>query len=412
MIEKHDFECELAVVGLGFVGLPAALMAANVGLRVVGCDINRRLLETLESGACPIDEPKVVELFKAVREKGTFKVQLEVPIAGTYVVAVPTPLHKRKKVADLTALLQACEALVPKLRKGALVIVESTIPPMTCREEIAPILERSGLRVGADIFLSHCPERLYPGDVVQELLNNDRIIGGCCPVARERSKEFYAKFVKGHLYVTDDLTAEFCKLMENTYRDVNVALANELYLVASKLGISITHAIELANKHPRVNLLKPGIGVGGHCIPIDPWFISEVAPSETMLIPTARRINDTMPSLICARIRERLGKIAGQQLVLGVCGVAYKPNVNDQRESPAWTIIHELKRDGYQVEVFDPVVGVGSCRNLEEFAVGKDALVVLVEHGLFLEELKTRTEQIKKTLRNPVILDYRELQLS
>jgi UDP-N-acetyl-D-mannosaminuronic acid dehydrogenase len=397
-------ECDVAVIGLGFVGLPAAILFARGGKSVIGVDIDDNLVRKLQSGECPIDESGVIDAFRDEATRKNFRAVRTVPVADAYVIAVPTPLHVRKKVADLEALEAATASILPVLRKGALVIVESTVPPSCCDEVVKPILARSGLAIGSDVLVAHCPERLYPGNVAHEIIYNDRIIGGCTPAATERAIELYATFVKGALLPTDALTAEFCKLIENTYRDVNIALANELSLVAERLGASIDAAIDLANRHPRVSLLRPGIGVGGHCIPIDPWFVAEVAPEETALIPTARRINDRMPDTIARRIRRAVAHIPDP--LIGVYGVTYKPDVNDQRESPAWEIIHMLREDGYRLDIADPVARVGEARDLAALARGKDALVVLVPHDAARRELAERRDAVIRELAHPILLAF------
>lgn len=395
-------EADVAVIGLGFVGLPAALMFARSGKKTIGVDIDAGLLDKLHRQECPINEPEMIALFGEPAVRASFSCSASVPVADAYVIAVPTPLHHRKKVADLEALCAATRSVVPALRKGALVVVESTIPPLTCDEQIRPILESTGLQVGRDILLAHCPERLYPGNVVHEIVNNDRIIGGTDAAATVRARELYATFVKGELLATDALTAEFCKLIENTYRDVNIALANELSLVAERLGTSIDKAIELANRHPRVSLLKPGIGVGGHCIPIDPWFIAEVAPEESLLIPMARRINDRMPEITAARIRKAVAHVDNP--AIAVYGLTYKPDVNDLRESPAQHVVELLRKDGFSVSVCDPIAGVGGAKTLGELADGHDALVVLVPHDAAKKELAANRERIRAALRSGVLL--------
>jgi UDP-N-acetyl-D-mannosaminuronic acid dehydrogenase len=400
----REAECDVAVIGLGFVGLPAAIMIARGGKRVIGVDIDDRLIARLAAGECPIHEAGVAAVFDDPATRRNFTATRAVPIADAYVIAVPTPLHARKKVADLDALETATASIVPKLRSGALVIVESTIPPLCCDEIIKPILERSGLRVGSDLLLAHCPERLYPGNVADEIIHNDRIIGGCNAEANRRASEIYASFVEGELLATDMLTAEFCKLIENTYRDVNIALVNELAMVAERIGTSIDAAIELANRHPRVSLLRPGIGVGGHCIPIDPWFIAEVAPEQTELIPAARRINDRMPHVIAGRIRRAVAGVPDP--LIGVYGVTYKPDVDDQRESPAWEIIKLLQRDGFRVEVADPIARIGAATSLRELATDKDALVVLVPHAAARQELSDHRSELLARLRTPILLAF------
>ena len=402
MAAPPNAEFDVAVVGLGYVGLPTALMLAASGLKTAGVDINEAQIAKLQAGTCSLNEEGVVELFNREITRQHFKAFKVPPRAAAYILAVPTPVDERRKVADLRALRSATESLLPVLEKGALVIVESTIPPLTCREVVQPILERSGLRVGSDLYLSHCPERLFPGNTIHELVHNSRIIGGVCEESNRRTLEIYKRFAEGECLVTDDVTAEFCKLIENTYRDVNIALSNELARVADDLGISISTAIDFANRHPRVNLLKPGIGVGGHCIPIDPWFIAEV--SETTLIPTARRVNDAQPGYIARKIRRAVAGITDP--LIGLYGVTYKPDVNDQRESPAWHIVHELEKDGYRVDVYDPVAGIGEAKDVFEFAKGKDALAILVEHTAVVPILEQRRQELGNTLKQPILLTF------
>ncbi len=377
---------DVLVLGLGYVGLPIATMLASSGLRAAGFDVDRRKMDMLAQGKCHIDEPEFLRIFNDVILNKDISFLNEVSPSDAFLVAVPTPLREQRKTADLTALISALESIVPHLRKGNLVVINSTCPVMTCRETAIPILERSGLKVDIDFLLAYCPERLYPGNIAYEIVNNEHIIGGHNVEARERAAALYAGFVKGELVVTDDVTAEFCKLIENTYRDVNIALANELRTVAHRFGTDIDHAIDIANRHPRVNLLKPGIGVGGHCLPIDPWFIVEMAPEESRIIAEARRINDEQPRRIAAEVRRAVA--AKRDTVIGCYGVTYKPDVNDERESPAWEIIHLLQADGYDVRVYDPVVNVGDYSDLADFVTKIDILVVLVEHDQFKRALE------------------------
>ena len=398
-------ECEVAVIGLGYVGLPAALMFANSGLKTIGVDINMSLLSKIRQGSCPLEEKGLSKIFDDPSTKANFSVRESAPISEAYVIAVPTPLDSAKKVADLNAVVAACKSIVPVLQKGALVIIESTIPPLTCRNIAGPILESSGLKIGRDILVAHCPERLFPGNVVEEIVHNSRIVGGANQAATDRAAELYVRFVKGEINRTDDVTEEFSKLIENAFRDVNIALANELAAVAEHLGIKIEQAIAMANKHPRVKILKPGIGVGGHCIPIDPWFIAEVAPNETALIPVARRINDRQPERVAAKIRKAVAHIADP--CLAIYGVTYKPDVNDQRESPAWQVVELLRQDGYRLDIYDPVAGPMPRGNPIAFAKGHDALVILVEHSEIVDLLANAgSSQILGALAQPIILRF------
>ncbi|MFQ5410267.1 MAG: nucleotide sugar dehydrogenase, partial [Anaerolineales bacterium] len=366
-----DRQKTIVVIGTGYVGLPAALLLAQAGHAVVGVDINANIVRAINDGVLHINEEALQAIMDEPAVRRNLKAQSTPCEADAYLIAVPTPLDERKKVADLSMVVDAVQSIVPFLRAGNLIILESTVPPLTCREVITPLLEKSGLTVGQDLHLAHCPERILPGDVFHEIVHNDRIIGAVDEKTRELAADLYATFVKGKLLKTDDVTAEFTKLMENTFRDVNVALANELAAVADSLGIDAHEAIGLANRHPRVRILNPGIGVGGHCIPIDPWFIKEVDPSNSRLIFTARLVNDEMPDRIAARIRRAVRDISNPHIV--AIGAAYKANTEDTRESPALQIVDRLREDGYRVEHYDPLIAgmalpgslAETCRNAD-----------------------------------------------
>lgn len=388
---------DVTVLGLGYVGLPIALMLARSGLRTGGFDIDQRKMKGLWAGECHINEPELAEVFHDVLANRDITFLEELAPSDTFLVAVPTPLRDNRKTADLDAIESALRSIVPHLRKGNLVIINSTCPVMTCREVAIPILETSGLKVDEDFLLAYCPERLYPGNIAYEIVHNEHIIGGHNPEAATRAADLYRRFVVSELIVTNDITAEFCKLIENTYRDVNIALANELRSIAQRFGTDIEEAIDVANRHPRVNLLKPGIGVGGHCLPIDPWFIVEMAPEESRLISTARRINDEQPHRIAAEVRRAVK--GDRAAVIGCYGVTYKPDVNDERESPAWEIVHNLQADGYDVRTYDPVVNVGGYADVDSFLADVDLVVALVEHSEFAEALAAGKFEGKQLLR-------------
>jgi len=283
-----------------------------------------------------------------------------------------------------------------------LVMIESTIPPLTCRNFITPLLERSGLKVGQDIYLAYCPERILPGNVFYEIVHNDRIIGSTSKKAQKLAHLLYSSFVTGKMYFTDDVTAELCKLMENAYRDVNIALANEFAQVAQGLGIDHIKAIELANKHPRVNILKPGIGVGGHCIPVDPWFIREIDPKNSQLITTARKVNDAMPARIAKKIKKKVAGIPNPKII--ALGASYKANTQDLRESPAIEIVKLLRKDGYNVSHYDPLIDIYQYpKDLPSLCAHADLLVILVPHSVILTELASKSQQIKQSMRHAYI---------
>lgn len=394
----------IVVIGTGYVGLPAALLLARAGHQVVGVDINENIVRAINEGVLHIKEEELQAIMDEPAVRANLRAQSAPCEADVFLIAVPTPLDHRKKLADMRYVVDAVESLLPHLRRGNLIILESTVPPLTCREVITPLVEKTGLKVGQDIYLAHCPERILPGDVFHEIVHNDRIIGGADAETRRRASAVYATFVKGSLYETDDVTAELCKLMENTYRDVNIALANEFAAVAETLGVDAGQAIALANKHPRVNILSPGIGVGGHCIPIDPWFIKEVDPANSRLIFTSRLINDEMPARIAARIRRAVRAVSAPRLV--AIGAAYKPNTEDRRESPALEIVRLLREDGFEVAHYDPLVEGFQYASLVEACAGADCLAILVPHEVVMDELRRRRPEIDRAMRSPIVLEF------
>ena len=395
---------KIAVIGTGYVGLPLTIMLARSGYEVIGVDIEENVVNAINEGALHLAEEDIKQIFQEPQVGKNLRAQKSPCEADVFIISVPTPLNEKKRIADLSQVIGGIESILPYLRPGNLVIIESTVPPLTCREIIAPLIEKTGLRVGEDVFLCHCPERILPGDVFEEIVHNDRVIGGLDGKAAEMAREIYASFVKGNLYLTDDVTAELVKLMENTYRDVNIALANEFAAVAEGLDVDIMQAIELANKHPRVDILKPGIGTGGHCIPVDPWFIKEVDPVNSRLIHTARLINDEMPYKIAAKIRRALKDIRNPRII--ALGITYKPDTYDTRNSPALKVINLLREDGYQVETYDPLAEGYQYTSIEEAAKEADCLVVLVEHQTIKEELARKETAIKKVMRRPLILRF------
>jgi UDP-N-acetyl-D-mannosaminuronic acid dehydrogenase len=394
---------KVAVVGMGYVGLPAAILLARAGHEVVGVDVNESVIKAVNEGVLHIDEVEFAAMMASPEVRASLRATKTLEPADAFLIAVPTPLEYPRKTADLSMVEAATESLVPHLRRGALVVLESTVPPLTCRNVMTPILERSGLKVGPDIHLAHCPERILPGHVFHEIVHNDRIIGGVDAASTEAARALYATFVKGELIATDDVTAELCKLMENTYRDVNIALANELASVCESLGVDIHRAIDIANRHPRVDILRPGIGVGGHCIAIDPWFIAEADPESSVLIPTARRINDARPAKIAALIRQAVADVAEPKIVC--LGATYKPDTYDLRESPAIEIVEMLTHDGYDVRLADPLTREYPLGALAEAVKGCDLLVTLVPHKRIKAQLSDEWTAVVASMRRPRIVD-------
>ncbi len=395
---------KIVVIGTGYVGLPLAIMLARSGYEVIGVDIEENVVNAINEGILHLAEEEIKQIFQEPEVRKNLRAQKTPCQADVFIISVPTPLDERKRVANLSQIVEGVESIQPFLRHGNLVIIESTVPPLTCRETIAPLIEKAGFQVSKDVFLCHCPERILPGGAFREIIYNDRVIGGLDGRAAEMAREIYVSFVKGNLYLTDDVTAELVKLMENTYRDVNIALANEFAAVSEELGVAIMQAIELANKHPRVSILKPGIGTGGHCIPIDPWFIKQVNTVNSRLIHTARLINDEVPYKMAAKIRHALRGIPNPRTV--ALGVTYKPDTYDVRNSPAFKIIDLLREDGYQVEAYDPLAAGYQYPPIIEVAKGADCLVVLVEHQIIKQELIQREAEIKKAMRHPLILRF------
>lgn len=397
---------KICVLGLGYIGLPTALMFAKSGHQVLGVDVVESKVSALNNGSCYSEEEEVCKLFNDPEVRKNFKASTTAAESDVFVIAVPTPIKHDTKEADLDAVVDATHSILKVLRKGNLVVLESTVPPGTCRDVLRPILEKAGLKVSKDVFLAHCPEQILVGNSVHDLKNNAKIVGGVDPVSTQKAKVLYQSFVKGQILTTDDVTAELAKVAANAFRDVNIAFANELAEVCERLNINASEAIRLANTNPRVHIHQPGIGVGGHCIPIDPYFISNLFPEQSKLIMTARSVNDSKPSIIVDKIAGEVrvnGKAAAKLLV---CGVSYKPNLKDTRESPALEIVGQLKKKGFDVTVYDPMVYPEHEGRLSEFARGKDALVVLVGHDVVVRELEYNYEEIRSLLSTKTILRF------
>jgi UDP-N-acetyl-D-mannosaminuronic acid dehydrogenase len=397
----------IIVVGTGYVGLPAALMWARAGMDVIGVDIDENVVRAINEGILHINAEELQHLLEdpVVRQNLVARGK---PCEGdVFVIAVPTPIDPLRKICDMSAVNSAIESIAPYLREGNLVIVESTIPPMTCTTVIKPLIEKlTGLSVPRQIMLAHCPERILPGDIFREIVENERLIGGLDERSTAEALSTYESFVIGKLHRTDALSAELSKLMENAYRDINIALANEFSQICEHLGADVQKVIGFANRHPRVKILTPGIGVGGHCIPVDPWFLKEVAPYNSRLIATARIINDEMPLLVASKIRRSISEIADPTIV--AIGATYKKNCPDVRESPAIEIVRHLRKDGYRVRHFDKNVRGLEYTTLSEVATGADLMVVLVGHKEVLKDLNENRSAIEAAMLKPKIMVFGE----
>ena len=397
----------IVVIGTGYVGLPAALMWAKAGFPVVGVDIDQNVVRAINERTMLINESELQELLRDPIVRSNLVARTMPTLGDIFVIAVPTAVDHLKKVCDLAAVQSAVESICPHLRKGNLVILESTVPPMTCRNFVKPLIEKlTRFRVPQDILLSHCPERILPGNIFKEIVHNDRLIGGIDRRSTDASVKAYSAFVKGELHRTDDLTAELAKLMENTYRDINIALANEFTQICELLGADARKVIGYANKHPRVNILAPGIGVGGHCIPIDPWFLKEVAPYNSRLISMARLINDEMPGKIAEKIRTRVADVVDPKIV--ALGATYKRNCEDTRESPSLEIVRLLRQDGYRVTHYDPLVPEMQYTSLVSAARGADLIAVLVSHDAIRGELISKRTNVERAMRRKQIVVFDE----
>ncbi|MGB0867271.1 MAG: UDP-N-acetyl-D-mannosamine dehydrogenase, partial [Granulosicoccaceae bacterium] len=346
--EQKDIK-RVAMVGLGYIGLPTAALMASRGLEVVGVDVNQEAVDTINAGNVHIVEPDLDIVVRSTVTTGNLRATTTMEAADAFLVAVPTPF-KDDHVPDLKYIESAAASIAPVLEKGNLVILESTSPVGTTEKLAAWLAEKRPdlsfpQQAGdtADIKVAHCPERVLPGYVLQELVSNDRIIGGMTKACSESAITLYQKFVKGSCITTNARTAEMAKLTENAFRDTNIAFANELSLLCKRLGISVWELIELANRHPRVNILQPGPGVGGHCIAVDPWFIVDSAPDLARMVRTAREVNDSKPGVVIDDVRAKAEKF--KQPTVACFGVAFKPNIDDLRESPALHIAQELTGD-------------------------------------------------------------------
>jgi UDP-N-acetyl-D-mannosaminuronic acid dehydrogenase len=363
---------------------------------VLGVDINPHVIETLRNGNIHIHEPGLRTVVESALHSGNLTVSFQPEEADAFLIAVPTPFYeeshgeydgRKYRLADMRPVSAATEAILPCLRKGNLVVLESTSPPRTTIDLVKPILERSGLKAGIDFHLCYSPERVLPGQILRELIENARVVGGITPESARAGHDLYAIFVKGEIIETDATTAEMVKLMENTTRDVNIAIANEFSRLAEKFGVDVWEAISLANRHPRINILSPGPGVGGHCISVDPWFFVEAAPELTPLIYQARQVNDGQPHFVIDKVKEALGSLTDKRIA--VLGLAYKPDVDDLRESPAVEVVHLLQEEEAQVKAWEPfkpdanIEGIDMAKSFEDALVGADLILFLVKHTVF-----------------------------
>ncbi|MCT1605920.1 UDP-N-acetyl-D-mannosamine dehydrogenase [Nesterenkonia massiliensis] len=383
----------VGVVGLGYIGLPTAAILADHGVQTFGVDVSPGTVEAVNRGEVPFVEPGLREVLKRAVEGGKLIASLNVPAADAYIIAVPTPFTSSRS-ADLSFIEAAARSIAPQLRGGELLILESTSPPGATDHMRDVVLAARPDLAEQDLLVAHCPERVLPGKIMDEMVTNDRIIGGVTSEAAVAARELYSTFCTGELLLTDAKTAEMAKLTENSFRDVNIAFANELSVICERIGVDVWELIELANHHPRVNILQPGPGVGGHCIAVDPWFIVDSAPEESNLIRTARETNDAKPDWVLGQILRAIDAGSAASVV-ALFGLSFKPNIDDLRESPALQIASRLadRRPNAELLAVEPHIeelpsSLSSCENVslvrtEEALAAADILVLLVDHDVF-----------------------------
>ena len=391
---------KICIIGQGYIGLPTAALFSRSHCEVVGVDISEEMINNLNKGIIHIEEPGIANIIKNAIENKTYTASLTPQKADAFIITVPTPYIAENYSCDLSYVITACEGILPYLEKGNTVIIESTIAPMSTDETIKPIFEKAGFKIGEDLYLAHCPERVLPGRIIEELIHNDRIIGGVTPECAKKASEVYGQFVEGKLMLTEAKTAELSKCMENTFRDVNIALANELAKICAEIGVNALDVIEMANKHPRVNLNSPGPGVGGHCLAIDPYFIYAKAPETAKIIKLARDTNKSMPDFVCNNAEKIIseGKIA-------VLGVSYKGNTGDDRESPAYEIIAKLSQN-YEIAIHDPHIDNPNFVSFDDAVKDANLILVLCDHDEFKH---LDYESIKNSMENPIIFDTKNI---
>ena len=393
---------KVCVIGQGYIGLPTAALFAENGCNVVGVDIKKEIIDDLNNGIIHMEEPGINNIIvNAIKEK-RYLAKLEPCEADVFIITVPTPYNIENLSCDLSFVIDACNSILKYVKKGNTIIVESTIAPGSMEETIKPIFENKGFEIGQNLFLAHCPERVLPGKIMYELVNNNRIIGGVTPACTDKATEVYSIFVKGKIIKTEAKTAELSKCMENTFRDINIAIANELTKICAEIDVNALDVIKLANEHPRVNILNPGPGVGGHCLAIDPYFIYAKAPKTAKIIKLARDTNKSMPSFVSDNSIKIINKYCDDKNAkVAILGLSYKGNTSDTRESPAFEIISRLEREGFKVEIYDPHVG-NEYSNFEKTIKNASLCLILADHDDFKD---LDYDLMINSMKMPIIFD-------
>lgn len=397
------------VIGLGYIGLPTALMMASHGVEVVGTDYNRKLVDTLNAGRTTFEEEGIEELFQEAVKSG-IRFTTEYQKTDTYIISVPTPYDKFSKKVNPEYVVSAVKSVLPMASKGAVIVIESTISPGTIDKSVRPVIREMGYEIGQDIHLVHAPERIIPGNMVYELLHNNRTIGADDKGIGEKVKSLYGSFCQGEIAVTDIRTAEMTKVVENTFRAVNIAFANELAKICRHDNMDVYEIIRICNMHPRVNILQPGPGVGGHCISVDPWFLVGDYPSLAKVIDESMRTNDGMPDFVLGRIYEIMREKGLEDISrVGLYGLTYKENVDDVRESPTLQLLESQARHlATGLKVYDPFVAQDIVANqyhdLDSFLSNIDMVVIMVKHAEIREHMQKLSEKIVLDCQNVIDL--------
>jgi len=381
-------EKSVSVIGLGYIGLPTAALLASEGYMVKGMDVNEHAVETINKGEIHIVEPDLDAYVRSAVANGKLKAYSKVQAGDIYIICVPTPFHTDSGFPkpNVDYVIKAAESISPHVKGGDIVILESTSPAGTT-EMVRNILQKNGVDTST-IFIAYCPERVLPGKIMTELVDNARVIGGVDSQSTEVVSAFYRTFVNGEILETEAKTAEMCKLTENSFRDVNIAFANELSVLCDNNGVDVWELIKLANHHPRVNILQPGTGVGGHCIAVDPWFIVSQDPENSRIIKTAREINDSKPEWVVDKIKATADSISTKKVAC--LGLAFKPDIDDLRESPAVRVVESLIEQGYDVSCVEPNIKEHKKYNLIDIkkAIGQfDVIALLVNHKEFTSHI-------------------------
>ncbi len=396
----------ICVVGLGYIGLPTSVLLANNGYSVTGYDVNKSIISNLNKGIIHISEPDIKKLLKKAISKKKFKASNKVVTSDIYIICVPTPYTKKNNIpkANIDFVISATKSIATFIKKGDMIILESTCPVGTT-EKIQNILLKERVDLN-NVYIAYCPERVLPGKIIKELVKNDRIVGGLNKESSKKVSSFYASFIKGKIIQTDSKSAELCKLAENSFRDLNIAFANELSMICDKLNINVYDLIKIANRHPRVKILKPGVGVGGHCIAVDPWFIVSEDYKNSNLIRTAREVNDNKTNWVINKIKLHADNFTiekGIKPSIACLGLTFKPDIDDLRESKALKVAETLFNLGYKINVVEPNITSHNQFKLLSFsdAIQKsDLICVLVQHKEFLLTIN------KKKLYNREALDF------